>query len=382
MRSRWSNKDLACVVNNHIVDYPTPGNLSYGWSLGSLTGLSLVVQILTGIFVAMHYSSDVTLAFSSVEHIMRDVNGGWVLRYVHANCASVFFIVAYVHMMRGLYYRSYEKPRGLLWASGVIVFLIMVITAFIGYVLPFGQMSLWGSIVITNLASVVPFIGSDIVEWIWGGYAVDKATLSRFYSLHYLLPFVIVGLVLVHLLLLHRSGSSNRLGISSKVDSISFYPYCYVKDLFVFLAVLLLLSALAYFTPNALGHSDNYIAANPLVTPAHIVPEWYFLVFYGILRSVSYKALGVVLMLSSIIVLGFLGSLSSSETRSGAMTVLGRKSYWVFIGACVTLGVLGSLPAEEPYVGVLTLATFVYFSYLLVGVSQLGVLESSAVRHG
>ena len=247
------------------------------WSFGSLAGLGLVIQIITGVFLAMHYTPHVDFAFNSVEHIMRDVNNGWLIRYLHANGASFFFIVTYIHIFRGLYYGSYMFPRGFLWCSGVIIFLLMMATAFMGYVLPWGQMSFWGATVITNLFSAIPFVGGSIVEWLWGGFSVDNATLNRFFSLHYLMPFLIAGMALVHLSLLHTSGSNNPLGINVNVDSITFYPYFYSKDVFAFLVYVFFLCFFVFYFPNALGHSDNYIPANPLVTPPHIVPEWYFL---------------------------------------------------------------------------------------------------------
>jgi len=303
MKSRWIDNSLLGIVNNHIVDYPTPVNLSYGWTFGSLSGLCLVIQLVTGIFLAMHYCANTDLAFNSIEHIMRNVNNGWLIRYFHSNGASMFFIVVYIHILRGLYYGSYIYPRSKLWVSGIVIFLLMMGTAFIGYVLPFGQMSLWGSIVITNLLSAIPLIGDSIVVWVWGGFSVDNATLNRFYSLHYLLPFIIAGLAILHLTLLHIDGSSNRLGISTNVSKISFYPYCYVKDMLGLLIMFVMLSYLVFFNPNVLGHSDNYIMANSLVTPAHIVPEWYFLPYYAILRSVPHKLFGVILMILSILVL-------------------------------------------------------------------------------
>jgi ubiquinol-cytochrome c reductase cytochrome b subunit len=273
------------------------------WSFGSTAGLCLVMQIISGIFLAMHYTPHIDFAFSSVEHIMRDVNNGWLIRYVHANGASMFFIVIYCHIFRGLYYGSYMYPRSILWVSGVIIFLLMMATAFMGYVLPWGQMSFWGATVITNLFSAIPLVGFSIVEWLWGGFSVDNATLNRFYSLHYLMPFLIAALTLVHLTLLHQHGSNNPLGINTNVDTISFYPYFYVKDAFSFLILLTIFSFFVFFYPNALGHPDNYIPANPLVTPPHIVPEWYFLPFYAILRSIPDKLGGVVAMISAILAL-------------------------------------------------------------------------------
>ena len=299
---RWNKDSLLSFADSHIISYPTPINLNYMWSFGSLAGLGLVIQIITGIFLAMHYTPHVDLAFNSVEHIMRDVNNGWLIRYIHANGASFFFIVTYIHIFRGLYFGSYMYPRGFLWCSGVIIFLLMMATAFMGYVLPWGQMSFWGATVITNLFSAIPFIGGLIVEWLWGGFSVDNATLNRFFSLHYLLPFLIAGLALVHLSLLHTAGSGNPLGINTNIDSITFYPYFYSKDVFAFLLYVFFLCFFVFYFSNFLGHSDNYIPANPLVTPPHIVPEWYFLPFYAILRSIPHKLGGVIAMFAALLI--------------------------------------------------------------------------------
>jgi len=310
---RWNKGQILSFIDSHIISYPTPINLNYMWSFGSAAGFCLIIQIITGIFLAMHYTPHIDLAFNSVEHIMRDVNNGWLLRYLHANGASMFFIVVYCHIFRGLYFGSYIFPRGKLWASGVIIFLLMMATAFMGYVLPWGQMSFWGATVITNLFSAIPLVGNSIVEWLWGGFSVDNATLNRFFSLHYLMPFLIAGFTLIHLSLLHSTGSNNPLGVNLYVDSIPFYPYFYVKDLFAFFILIFLFSFFVFFYPNTLGHSDNYIPANPLVTPAHIVPEWYFLPFYAILRSIPDKLGGVIAMVSAIIVLLFLPIINTSE---------------------------------------------------------------------
>jgi ubiquinol-cytochrome c reductase cytochrome b subunit len=275
--TRWASNSFLAFLSNHIIIYPTPINLSYAWSFGAIAGICLVVQILSGIFLAMHYVPHIDFAFESVEHIMRDVNNGWFIRYLHANGASMFFLVVYMHIFRGFYYGSYMHPRGALWCSGVLIFVLMMATAFMGYVLPWGQMSFWGATVITNLFSAVPVYGTTIVEWLWGGFSIDQATLNRFYSLHYFLPFAIAGVSLLHLSLLHKHGSNNPLGINTNVTYVQFYPYFYVKDFFSFFLFLSLFLSLVFFAPNALGHPDNYIPANPLVTPAHIVPEWYFL---------------------------------------------------------------------------------------------------------
>lgn len=378
--NRWNKQPLLAVVNNHIVDYPTPANISYLWGFGSLAGLCLVIQIVTGVFLAMHYTPHVDLAFVRVEHIMRDVNNGWLLRYLHANGASMFFIVVYLHMFRGLYYGSYAYPRGHLWNSGVRIFILMMATGFIGYVLPWGQMSFWGATVITNLISALPLVGEPIVQWVWGGFSVDNPTLNRFFSLHYILPFVIAGLVLVHLALLHLEGSSNPLGVESSVDRIPFYPYFYVKDLFGFVLLMCLFSVFVFFYPNTLGHPDNYIPANPMVTPAHIVPEWYFLPFYAILRSIPHKLGGVLAMFGALVGLMALPYINTSEVRSSAFRPIFRKLFWLFVVNCLILGWIGQNVVEYPYVEVGQVATVFYFSFLFVIIPVLGRLESILMR--
>jgi ubiquinol-cytochrome c reductase cytochrome b subunit len=371
---------MLAIVNNHLVDYPTPINISYYWGFGSLAGICLVIQIVTGIFLAMHYTPHVDLAFTSVEHIMRDVNNGWLLRYLHANGASFFFIMVYAHMFRGLYYGSYAHPREHLWCSGVTIIILMMATGFIGYVLPWGQMSFWGATVITNLISAVPAVGTPIVEWVWGGFSVDNPTLNRFFSLHYILPFVIAGLVLVHLALLHENGSNNPLGVDSKVDRVPFYPYFYVKDLFGLVLMLLVFSVFVFFYPNTLGHPDNYIPANPMLTPAHIVPEWYFLPFYAILRSIPHKLGGVVAMLGALISLMALPYLNTSEVRSSAFRPIFRQLFWLFLVDCLILGWIGQNVVEYPYVEIGQIATFYYFFFLLVLIPGLGRFESYLMR--
>jgi quinol-cytochrome oxidoreductase complex cytochrome b subunit len=374
--TRWNKDFILSFVDSHIIDYPTPVNLNYMWSFGSTAGLCLVIQIITGIFLAMHYTPHIDLAFSSVEHIMSDVNNGWLIRYLHANGASMFFIVVYCHIFRGLYYGSYIYPREKLWVSGVIIFLLMMATAFMGYVLPWGQMSFWGATVITNLFSAIPFIGGSIVEWLWGGFSVSNATLNRFFSLHYLMPFVIAGLVIVHLSLLHKDGSNNPLGINTNVDTVSFYPYFYVKDLFSFLILVVIFSFFVFFYPNELGHSDNYIPANPLSTPAHIVPEWYFLPFYAILRSIPDKLGGVVAMISAILILLLLPFINTSKIRSSKFRPLFGLAYWFLVSDFLLLGWIGQKPVESPYVEVGMIATAFYFIFLLVLVPAIGLLES------
>jgi len=379
--NRWNKHSLLSFVDSHIINYPTPINLNYMWSFGSTAGICLGIQILTGIFLAMHYSSHVDYAFSSVEHIMRDVNNGWLIRYLHANGASMFFIVTYCHIFRGLYFGSYMNPRGPLWNSGVIIFLLMMGTGFMGYVLPWGQMSFWGATVITNLASAVPVIGGAIVEWLWGGFSVDNATLNRFFSLHYLLPFVIAGLVGVHLSLLHTAGSNNPLGINKNVDTVSFYPYFYVKDLLVFFVLIALFSFFVFFFPNYLGHADNYIPANPLVTPAHIVPEWYFLPFYAILRSIPDKLGGVVAMVAAILILLLLPVINTSEIRSSKFRPIYSLAYWFLVSDFLILGWIGQQPVETPYLEVGQIATAFYFIFFLILFPLIGLIEKELMRN-
>jgi len=373
--SRWNKNSILSFADAHIIDYPTPINLNYFWSFGSMSGLCLLIQIVTGIFLAMHYTAHVDYAFDSVEHIMRDVNNGWLIRYIHANGASMFFIVVYCHIFRGLYFGSYIYPRGLLWISGVLIFLLMMATAFMGYVLPWGQMSFWGATVITNLFSAVPVAGHLIVEWLWGGFSVSNATLNRFYSLHYLMPFIIVGLVASHLTLLHTEGSNNPLGINSNVDFISFYPYFYVKDLFSFLGLVSFFSFFIFFMPNLLGHSDNYIPANSLSTPAHIVPEWYFLPFYAILRSIPDKLGGVVAMISSILILMLLPVLNTSTVRSSKFRPIFSIAYWFLVSDFLILGWIGQKPVESPYIEIGMAATILYFVFILVLIPLIGIIE-------
>lgn len=373
---RLTKDSLLAFVSSHIIDYPTPLNLNYLWSFGSTAGICLVIQMISGILLAMHYTPHIDLAFSSVEHIMRDVNNGWLIRYLHANGASMFFIVVYCHIFRGLFYGSYMFPREKLWVSGVIIFLLMMATGFMGYVLPWGQMSFWGATVITNLFSAVPVVGGSIVEWLWGGFSVGNATLNRFFSLHYLLPFVIAALVIIHLSLLHTDGSNNPLGINTNVQTIPFYPYFYVKDLFAFFILVFCLSMLVVYYPNSLGHPDNYIPANPMVTPAHIVPEWYFLPFYAILRSIPDKLGGVVAMFSAIIVLMILPFLNRSKVRSGIFRPLFALSFWFLSADFLLLGWVGQKPVETPYIEAGMLGTVFYFLFLLIFLPLVGVIES------
>ncbi|MEM9441674.1 MAG: cytochrome b/b6 [Pseudomonadota bacterium] len=384
---RWIEHRLPIFSTmDHMVgsQYPTPRNLSYWWNFGSLAGIVLVLQIVTGIVLAMHYTPHVDYAFASVEHIMRDVNYGWLLRYAHANGASFFFIVVYIHIFRGLYYGSYKTPRELLWMLGVVIMLLMMATAFMGYVLPWGQMSFWGATVITNLFSAIPIFGEGIVTWLWGGFSVDNPTLARFFSLHYLMPFVIVGVVVLHVLALHQFGSNNPLGIDRKSpkDSIPFHPYYTVKDLFGLGVFLIAFAVFVFYFPNMLGHPDNYIEADPLVTPAHIVPEWYFLPFYAILRAITFDILfipaklgGVIAMFGAIAVLFILPWLDRSPVRSARFRPIYKWFFWVLVADCVLLGYLGAKPAEGIYVVLALLGTIYYFFHFLILLPLLGSFE-------
>jgi len=377
---RWNKDATLSFIDSHIINYPTPINLNYMWSFGSAAGICLVIQIVTGIFLAMHYTPHVDYAFNSVEHIMRDVNNGWLIRYLHANGASMFFIVVYSHIFRGLYYGSYMYPRGTLWASGVVIFLLMMATAFMGYVLPWGQMSFWGATVITNLFSAIPVVGPSIVEWLWGGFSVDNATLNRFFSLHYLMPFLIAGVTLVHLSLLHKEGSNNPLGINTNLETIPFYPYFYVKDLLFFFIFLAVFSFFLFFYPNTLGHPDNYIPANPLVTPPHIVPEWYFLPFYAILRSIPDKLGGVAAMGGAIVILLALPIINTSKIRSSKFRPIFRFLYWFWVADFLILGWIGQKPVESPYVEVGVCATIFYFVFLLIVIPVVGLIEEFLLK--
>jgi ubiquinol-cytochrome c reductase cytochrome b subunit len=352
----------------HFNDYQVPKNLNYGWNFGSLAGIALILQIITGLFLAMQYTPHVSMAFDSVERIMRDVNYGWLIRYMHAVGASMFFVVIYIHIARGLFYGSYKTPREMVWFMGIIIFIIMMATAFMGYVLPYGQMSFWGAKVITNLFSVVPFVGEDIVVWLWGGYSVDNATLNRFYALHFLLPFVILAVVVIHVIALHIHGSGNPTGVEVKTpkDTITFHPYYTFKDFFGFGVFFIIYSYFVFFAPNYLGHPDNYIPANPMVTPAHIVPEWYFLPFYAILRSIPSKLGGVIAMFGAIMILFALPWLDRSPVRSWNYRPLFTKFTILFVIVFTILGYIGGQPPEEPYLTVGRICTFWYFTHFLL----------------
>ena len=368
---------LLRLVNSYLVDSPQPANLSYLWNFGSLLGTCLVLQILTGIFLAMHYQPHVDFAFNSVEHIMRDVNNGWAVRYTHANVASFFFIFVYAHIARGLYYGSYKSPRVLLWSIGVIILIVMMATAFLGYVLPYGQMSLWGATVITNLLSAIPVFGQDLVELIWGGFSVSNATLNRFFSLHYLLPFLLAALVVAHLIALHTHGSNNPNGISGNGDRYAFHPYFIFKDLVTILFFFLVLSIMVFYYPNFLGHSDNYIPANPMQTPASIVPEWYLLPFYAILRSIPNKLLGVIAMFGSLLILLVLPYTDLSRVRGNQFKPFMKFAFWFFVVDFIILMWIGSQHPNSPYVEIGQIATAFYFAWFLIIVPVVGLIENT-----
>ena len=377
---RWNKNYVLSFFDSHLIHYPAPINLTYAWSFGSTAGICLIIQILTGIFLAMHYTPHIDLAFSSVEHIMRDVNNGWFIRYAHANGASMFFIVVYSHIFRGLYYGSYMHPRQLLWCSGVLIFILMMGTAFMGYVLPWGQMSFWGATVITNLATAIPIIGQPIVDWLWGGFTVNNATLNRFFSLHFLFPFLIAGLSLLHLALLHKDGSNNPLGVDTSVDKVPFYPYFIVKDLFAFFIFTFIFSIFIFYFPNAMGHPDNYIPANPLVTPAHIVPEWYFLPFYAILRSIPDKLGGVAAMGGALLVLFLIPFTNTSEVRSTTFRPLFKIFYWLLVADFLILGWIGQKPVKTTFVIAGQLATLYYFIFFIFLIPVIGIIESFLIK--
>jgi ubiquinol-cytochrome c reductase cytochrome b/c1 subunit len=376
---RWIDYRLPFVglLQHELYEYPTPRNLSYWWNFGSLAGIMLVVLIVTGVFLAMQYTPHAEYAFDSVERIMRDVDYGWMLRYAHMNGASMFFAIVYIHMFRGLYYGSYKQPRELLWILGVIILLLMIAAAFMGYVLPWGQMSYWAATVITNLFSAIPVIGQSIVTFLWGGFTVGNPTLNRFYALHYLLPFVILGVVLLHLIALHRFGSNNPLGIEMKgpQDTLPFHPYFTIKDLFGLTVFLLIYSFFIFYAPNFLGSSDNYIPANPMQTPNHIVPEWYLLPYYAILRSVPNKLLGVILAFGSIFLLFVVPWLDTSPVRSARFRPIYKWIFWLLVIDVIALGWVGANPPEGLVVTVGQLATLYYFVHFLLLFPLLGKLE-------
>ncbi|CAM3580948.1 cytochrome b [Thalassospira profundimaris] len=398
---QWNNKVVKWVddrlpvismLHHSAYEYPTPKNLSYMWNFGSLAGFVLVTMILTGIFLVMNYTPHTDMAFESVERIMRDVNYGWLIRYIHMNGASMFFIVVFIHIFRGLYYGSYKAPREMLWWIGILILLAMMATAFMGYVLPWGQMSFWGATVITNLFSAFPIIGDPLVTWLWGGFSVDNPTLNRFFSLHYLMPFVILGLVVLHVWALHTVRSNNPTGVEIKTpaDAIPFHPYYTIKDLYGIGVFLIFFSVFVFFAPDFLGHPDNYIPANPLVTPPHIVPEWYFLPFYAILRSIDFtifgipaKLLGVLAMFASIVILFVIPWLDTSKVRSSKFRPVYKWFFWLFVIDTFILGYCGAKAPDDYFLGIPglkvivmgQLSTLYYFAHFLVVMPLVGKME-------
>nr|AML26543.1 cytochrome b [Staphylinidae sp. BMNH 1274697] len=352
------------IINNSLIDLPTPSNISAWWNFGSLLGLCLMIQIITGIFLAMHYTANVNLAFNSVAHICRDVNYGWLIRTLHANGASFFFICLYSHVGRGIYYGSYMFT--ITWLIGVIILFLVMATAFLGYVLPWGQMSFWGATVITNLLSAIPYLGTDIVQWLWGGFAVDNATLTRFFTLHFLMPFIVAALVMIHLLFLHQTGSNNPLGMNSNIDKIPFHPYFSFKDLFGFIVLLMILTLLTLINPYLLGDPDNFIPANPLVTPVHIQPEWYFLFAYAILRSIPNKLGGVIALVLSIAILMIMPFSNNKKMQSTSFYPISKMLFWSLTVILILLTWIGARPVEDPYILTGQLLTVIYFSYYII----------------
>ncbi|WP_342641303.1 cytochrome b [Rhodoligotrophos ferricapiens] len=377
---KWLDQRLPIVrlAHDQALAFPTPRNLNYFWTFGGILTVFLAIQIITGITLVMHYTPDTRLAFDSVEHIMRDVNYGWLIRYMHANGASFFFIAVYIHIFRGLYYGSYKAPREVLWIIGVIIYLVMMATAFMGYVLPWGQMSFWGAKVITNLFSAIPFFGDAIVTWLWGGFTVDNPTLQRFFALHYLLPFVLAGLVALHIWALHVPGNNNPTGVAvkSSQDTVPFHPYYTMKDAFAIMVFLFVFALFVFYLPNYLGHAVNYEMADPLKTPAHIVPEWYFLPFYAILRSIPDKLLGVVAMFGAIVVLFFVPWLDTSKVRSSNYRPIYRQFFWLLVIDCILLGYVGSRPPEGIWVTIGQIGTIYYFLHFLVILPVIGLIET------
>ena len=378
---QWFDSRLPLLtLAHHINDYPTPKNLNYWWTFGGILTFFLIIQIITGIVLAMHYVAHADLAFGSVEHIMRDVNYGWLIRYLHANGSSMFFLAVYIHIFRALFYGSYKAPREMIWIIGMLIYMLMMATAFMGYVLPWGQMSFWAATVITNLFSAIPLVGESITSWLWGGYAVGSPTLTRFFSLHYLFPFLIFGLVILHIWALHIPGNNNPVGIDIKKPSketVPFHPYIVIKDFYALLIFLIIFSGFVFFVPNVLGHPDNYIEANPMVTPSHIVPEWYLLPFYAILRSVPDKLGGVVVMFAAVFILMFLPWLDTSKVRSAVFRPLYKVFFWILVIDVIVLGYIGANPPEGMYLIIGRIATIYYFAHFILIMPLLGFKEKT-----
>nr|BBV24567.1 cytochrome b [Cynops pyrrhogaster] len=369
---------LLKIINNSFVDLPTPSNISYWWNFGSLLGICLITQIITGLFLAMHYTADTQSAFSSVAHICRDVNHGWLMRNIHANGASFFFICIYLHIGRGLYYGSYMFKET--WNIGVVLLLLVMATAFVGYVLPWGQMSFWGASVITNLLSAIPYVGGSLVEWVWGGFSVDKATLTRFFAFHFLLPFLIAGVSMIHLLFLHETGSNNPTGIPSNQDKISFHPYFSYKDLLGFMLALLILVLISLIVPNLLVDPENFIPANPLMAPPHIKPEWYFLFAYAILRSIPNKLGGVIALLMSILILMFVPMLHTSKQRSLMFRSTSQTLFWLLVANTLILTWIGGMPVESPFTEIGQIASVLYFLLFIIMIPLIGLWENKLMK--
>ena len=376
----WKSHPILTLINGYLVDSPQPSNISYLWNFGSLLGFCLIIQIITGVTLAMHYNPSVLEAFNSVEHIMRDVNNGWLIRYLHSNTASAFFFLVYLHVGRGLYYGSYKTPRTLVWTIGTVILVLMMATAFLGYVLPYGQMSLWGATVITNLMSAIPWVGQDIVEFIWGGFSVNNATLNRFFALHFVLPFVLAALALMHLIALHDSaGSGNPLGVSGNYDRLPFAPYFIFKDLITIFLFIVVLSIFVFFMPNVLGDSENYVMANPMQTPPAIVPEWYLLPFYAILRSIPNKLLGVIAMFSAILIILTMPFTDLGRSRGLQFRPLSKIFFYIFVANFLILMQLGAKHVESPFIEFGQISTVLYFSHFLIIVPIVSLLENSLI---